>query len=271
MQKRYDTPGHLDAHLAIPAGRIQVEAAEGGVTELELTVVHGPESALDDVLVEFRDVPGGTHELRVEHNVKGFFLKLGRSPEFALVLRVPPATDVDCSAASADVTGSGLLGDVTVKTASGDVSFDRVASFRAHSASGDIWVGEATDRVQANTASGDVRLATTHADAQANTISGDVTVVDARGSLTLQTVSGDERVECVQRGEARCQSVSGDVRIGVKRGVAVYIDASSVSGSLRSELDVEDEPAGDEPLLELRVRTVSGDVDLVRSGTPATV
>jgi hypothetical protein len=265
VQKRFETPGHVQLRLGIPAGSIRLEEGEPGAVELDLTVTRGDASALDDVLIEARDLPGGGHEVRVEHNVKGFFLKLGRSPEFLLELRVPPAADVECSTASADVTSRGLLGNVNVKTASGDLSFDRVASFRAHSASGDVFVGSATDRAQANTASGDVRFGTTWAEAQVNTVSGDVTIADAHGSVTLQTVSGDQRVEAVEAGETRCQSVSGDVRVAVKRGVAVFIDASSVSGSLRSELDVEDAPPAEEPVLEVRARTVSGDVDLVRS------
>jgi hypothetical protein len=271
VQKRFDTPGHVQLRVSIPAGSVRIEEGEPGATEIDLAVSRGDESALDDVIVESREIPGGGHEIRVEHTVKGFFLKLGRSPEFVLALRVPPSADLECSTASADVVARGLLGAVNVKTASGDLSFDRVGAFRAHSASGDVFVGEAFDRAQANTASGDVRFGAAHGEAQINTVSGDVTIADARGSVTLQTVSGDQRAEGVERGEARCQSVSGDVRIGVKRGVAAFIDASSVSGSLRSELDMEDEPAGDEPVLHVKARTVSGDIDLVRSTVPTAV
>jgi len=66
----------------------------------------------------------------------------------------------------------------------------------------------------------------------------------------------------------RAQTVSGDVRIGVGRGTRVWIDAASVSGDLRSDLGLGDEqPASDEgrPVVPLYVKTVSGDVSIVRA------
>lgn len=133
--------------LALPAGAIRIEEGEPGAVELALTVMRGDRSAVDDVAIEARELPGGGHEVRVEHNVKGFFLKLGRSLELALDLRVPPGSDVECSTASAHVITHGLLGAVNVKTASGDLSFDRVGSFRAHTASGDVFVAEVRSSV----------------------------------------------------------------------------------------------------------------------------
>ena len=49
-------------------------------------------------------------------------------------------------------------------------------------------------------------------------------------------------------------------------GLVLWIDAQSVSGTMSSELDVGDEPSepGQEAV-ELRVRTVSGDVRVARS------
>ena len=66
--------------------------------------------------------------------------------------------------------------------------------------------------------------------------------------------------------------MSGDVRVGVGRGTRVWIDATSVSGDLGSELGLDDrEPDTDEPdpgggpVVPLRVKTVSGDVSIVRA------
>ena len=53
----------------------------------------------------------------------------------------------------------------------------------------------------------------------------------------------------------------------IKPGERLYIDASSVSGTMSSELDVNDAPPADRvaPVYELRVRTVSGDLKIVRA------
>jgi hypothetical protein len=56
------------------------------------------------------------------------------------------------------------------------------------------------------------------------------------------------------------------MRVAVRRGSRVYIDANSVSGDLDSELELADTPReGDGPLVELRAKTVSGDFRVVRA------
>jgi len=62
--------------------------------------------------------------------------------------------------------------------------------------------------------------------------------------------------------------VSGDVRVGVARGTRVWVDAASVSGNLGSELGLEGEEAtveSDAEVVPLHVKTVSGDVAVVRA------
>ena len=46
-------------------------------------------------------------------------------------------------------------------------------------------------------------------------------------------------------------------------GLSLWLDVQSVSGEIASELGVEDGPAGEGEPVELRVRTVSGDVRIV--------
>jgi DUF4097 and DUF4098 domain-containing protein YvlB len=100
-------------------------------------------------------------------------------------------------------------------------------------------------------------------------VSGDVVIGSVAGELGLSTTSGDVGVKAVVSGEVRVQTVSGDVRLGVARGTRVWIDAASVSGDLASELGLEDqhEPAGadDAGVVPLHVKTVSGDVSIVRA------
>jgi hypothetical protein len=65
--------------------------------------------------------------------------------------------------------------------------------------------------------------------------------------------------------------VSGDVRVGVGRGTRVWIDAGTISGDLGSELGLDDtDPADDAGaggglVVPLHVKTVSGDVSIVRA------
>jgi DUF4097 and DUF4098 domain-containing protein YvlB len=101
-------------------------------------------------------------------------------------------------------------------------------------------------------------------------VSGDVRVETADGEARVASVSGDVTVESVAGPHVKVESVSGDVEVGVRRGCRVHVDATSVSGHMRSEHELDAAPAAepDGPLVELRVRTVSGDVNVVRAAAP---
>jgi len=161
----------------------------------------------------------------------------------------------------------------------------RLGEVSARSASGDIRLGVVSGRLQVKTASGDVSVESTEADASivtvsgdleigriersvtARSVSGDVEVGAVRGPLTVTSTSGDVDLKTVEAGEVRIQTVSGDARIAVGRGTRVFIDAASVSGDLGSELGIADEsPAeGQGQVVPLHVKTVSGDVAIVRA------
>jgi DUF4097 and DUF4098 domain-containing protein YvlB len=117
--------------------------------------------------------------------------------------------------------------------------------------------------------SGDVLLPRVGGDVSVNTVSGDVHVGEAGGSVKSKTVSGDLRLDSVRRGDLRLMSVSGDMRIGIAQGVKLWMDVTSVSGQMVSELDASD--GGGSPDVELRIeaRSTSGDIRLTRSvGVP---
>ncbi|MDQ1465731.1 MAG: hypothetical protein QOH10_146, partial [Actinomycetota bacterium] len=75
----------------------------------------------------------------------------------------------------------------------------------------------------------------------------------------------------VMQGNVAAHSVSGDVTIGVRRGSKVFLDCNTVSGDTASELELTtDAPAGDGPLVEIRAKTVSGDIRITRAAAPVT-
>ena len=83
--------------------------------------------------------------------------------------------------------------------------------------------------------------------------------------MTSKSVSGDQRVT-VAEGKVALVSVSGDVEARVRPGSRVFVDANAVSGAVSSELELSGvAPNGDGPLVEIRARTVSGDVRIARA------
>jgi DUF4097 and DUF4098 domain-containing protein YvlB len=264
----FETPGKVLVRVALGSGDVRIDATPDPRTDVELVALRDDDatrSAIAEAIVEAR-LRGDRTEIVVELPKKGGWSLLGRGPSVGVRVRCPHDADVEVSTASADVTTTGPLGDVEAKSASGDLALDVVAGLRAATASGDVTAREILGEGNAKTASGDVAVRLAHGALSLNLASGDAVVGQAKGPLSIATVSGDQEIEAVERGEIKLQSVSGDVRVGVTPGLLLSIDATSVSGSMQSELPMEDglQPEG-EPVIHLRARTVSGDVRIVRA------
>ena len=270
MQKTFETNGPLKLDLRIPAGEIVIEAGREGVTELEL---EGYDDASRTAVEEARaELADNGHRLIVDVSHKGsslLGLVFGRNG-VSCRIRCPEGASVEVRTKSADVEGRGRFASIEVKGASGDVQFDDVEYGAAiRTASGDIRIERVGQGLAAQSASGDVHVGAIGEGAAIHTVSGDVFVGSADANLAVQTVSGDQRVEAVRAGDITLQAVSGDVIVGVRRGSRVWVDAQSVSGDTNSELELAGTPISDEgPLVELRVKTVSGDIHVVRAPAP---
>ncbi|HJR96242.1 MAG TPA: DUF4097 family beta strand repeat-containing protein, partial [Gaiellaceae bacterium] len=190
--------------------------------------------------------------------------------DFECRIICPPGSDLELSGGSTDLRADGELGEVSVRTASGDTRLETVLrELQVKTASGDIDVASVAANAALVTVSGDVLLGRSDASITARSVSGDVTIGSSSGELGISTTSGDVDVKAVSGGDVRVQTVSGDVRLGIARGTRTWIDAASVSGRLESELGLEDqEPGSDDdgsPVVPLHVKTVSGDVSVVRA------
>jgi DUF4097 and DUF4098 domain-containing protein YvlB len=265
MQRTFDNvTGPLTLDLRLQAGSIVIEAKHTNQVEVELEPLNeAARQALDAVVVDLR-ARGDGHLLVVEvpeWRGMGFF---GRGREFDLRIRCPERPDVKVRCASADFAARGALAALEVKTASGDVEAAQVdGEVRLQSASGDVELGAVGGSIDLNTAAGDVTIGRAEGSVRARLVSGDFALRDARDSVEVQTVSGDQRLEAVSGGSIGLGSVSGDIRVGVRQGTNVWMDVRSLSGDTTSELTPTDGPASDDArLVELRIKSVSGDVQI---------
>jgi putative adhesin len=276
----YSTPGPLRLNLEIPSGEIEIDTRNTDETRVELEAVANNDAIRD--LVENSRIEliprGDGHEVVVEAKSRhGIFISLSRGPDIRfggpdvrLRITCPHGADLDVRTKSADLRARGEYGSVEVKTASGDLEVEKAKdATRIKTASGDVHVGEAGSSLEVQSVSGDLHAGSVRGDIRAQLVSGDVHVRDAGASISTNTVSGDQRFEAVQRGRVELKAISGDVMVGVRSGSRVYVDANTVSGSTSSELELSDSPAptpaDDAPLVELFVKTVSGDVRIERA------
>jgi DUF4097 and DUF4098 domain-containing protein YvlB len=266
MQHVFETPGAVRLRISIGAGDIQVETADRAVTEIDLVALNrAAEEAIAEMTVRCEE-RGGRYEVLVEEPKRGIVASLFNSAEIGVRVRCPHEVDVDLQTGSADARVQGVVSSARAKSGSGDMAFDAVrGDLEANSASGDVIAGDVSGACAVKTASGDVRVTSVGGELVANLVSGDLDVRRADGPVSVQSVSGDQHIRAISVGEVRLQSVSGDIYVGVRPGLRLYIDASSVSGDMSSELDSADGPPADGPLVELRAKTVSGDVQIARA------
>jgi hypothetical protein len=275
MQQSFPVTGPAELEVRVAAGEIEIDAVEGAESvDVEL-IAHDEESQLlvDSARVELRERHGRPSVL-VDVPLKrgGFTLGslFGRSGVTCRI-RTPNGSGLEARTKSADVSVHGILGGASVSTASGDVQLENVdGGVNVKSASGDVRVRTVASGVNVQTASGDIEIEVARGPVNAQTASGDLTVGEAWDHVNASTVSGDQDHGAVFQGNFAATSVSGDVQVGVRRGSRVYLDCNTVSGDTSSELDlVPQAPPGDGPLVEVRVKTVSGDITITRAPAPA--
>lgn len=274
----FDTPGAVRLDLELPSGGIEIDAIGGEATHVELEALNAEgEELIANARIEANE-RGESHEVRVLVGPalrSGWFISIGRGPQIRLHVTCPRNASVTARTKSADIVAHGELRKLDVKTASGDVHGDEIAEdVSIKTASGDVALDTVGGRTRIQTASGDVAMQHAAGDVTVQLVSGDLWLRDAGSSVHANTVSGDQRIEAVMEGVVEAHSVSGDVLIGVRRGSRVYVDANTISGSTSSELELGDAPAEAEesdeegPLVEVRAKTVSGDVSIVRAPAP---
>jgi DUF4097 and DUF4098 domain-containing protein YvlB len=244
-----------------PSGSVAISGAETDVITVRVVPTRrGGEELLQHISVSFEDG---------RLVVTGPRVSFMRLYNLDLTIKAPARSECDVHTASADVSCVGELGAVRVNTASGDITVASAnGELTAKSATGDVFLDRAEDDARIDTTSGDVRISRVRGDLEVKAVSGDVTVGEVGGSLAVNTVSGDVDIKDISSGHANIEALSGDINVAVMRGIGVYLDLSTISGDVRNELDDADDsgPADDSAELELRCRTVSGDIR-IRKGS----
>ena len=260
----FSATGPIEAQIGLPAGNVNLTATQTQTVTVSLRAEHGSGSGAGERLIADTEVSFTEGRLTVEVPKRA---QLRGDTSLDLTIELPAGSAVAARTASADLSCSGELGALEGTTASGDVTAERVtgpASFAT--ASGDVRLTEAGGDVSASTASGDITIEQVGGDLTVKTASGDLKVGQAGRSAEVKTASGDVRIQSIAAGRADVTSVSGDVALGVQPGTGVYLDLSSVSGHVRSELDPDSgDGSGGGADLTLRCNSVSGDIRITRA------
>jgi hypothetical protein len=273
MHKTFEVAGPVELDIRLATGEIEIDPTLDGRVEVEL-IAHDEESQrfVDNARIELNQ-HGHRPTVLVDVPQKrgiSFTLSFGRQGIECRV-RCPHDSAAQVRTKSADVAARGTLGALNVATASGDVEVDRVTGgVNVKGASSDFTARE-VGAGSIQTASGDVDISVANGPVNVTSVSGDISIGEAYDNVSANSVSGDQDHGAVMRGVVSAHSVSGDVTIAVRRGSKAFLDCTTVSGDTSSELDMSADapPAGDNaPFVEIRAKTVSGDIRITRAPAP---
>jgi hypothetical protein len=272
MQKSFDVQGPVELDVRLTSGDIEVDPSAEGRVEIEL-IAHDEESQrlVDNARIELS--PHG-HRPTILVDVpqkKGFSISIFGRSGIECRIRCPHDSGLSVRTKSADISTRGTIGGLNVQTASGDLDVNRVSGgVNVKSASSDFSAREVGGGVNIQTASGDIDLSIARGPINVTSVSGDISIGEAYDNVNANSVSGDQDHGAVMQGVVAAHSVSGDVTIAVRRGSKAFLDCTTVSGDTTSELELtSDAPAGNGPLVEIRAKTVSGDIRITRAPAPA--
>ncbi|OEJ95579.1 DUF4097 family beta strand repeat-containing protein [Streptomyces thermolilacinus] len=214
MQK-FDTPSPISAVLAVPAGRVQLIAADRADTTVEVRPAN-PAKKRDVQAAEQTTVTYADGVLRIDAPEPRNQL-VGPTGSLEVTVRMPAGSHVEARAAATELRGVGRLGDVAFDGAYRQIKLDEAASVRLTAIDGDVEVGHLGGPAEISTARGDIRIAeAVRGTVQLRTQSGDITVGAAAGvSAALDAGTGYGRVSNALRNDG---TVGLDIRATTSQG-----------------------------------------------------
>ncbi|MFD5874464.1 DUF4097 family beta strand repeat-containing protein [Streptomyces sp. NPDC060322] len=196
MQK-FETPAPIAAILDIPAGRLQIIAADRADTVVEVRPTNASKSR-DVKTAEQTTAAFADGVLRIAVPVKNEYT--GPSGSVEVTVQLPAGSRVEAKAASTEFRAVGRLGDIAFDGAYHQIKIDEAASVRLTAIDGDVEVGRLGGPAEISTTRGDIRIAEA-----------------GGGRVVLSTQKGD-------------------ISVTAATGVSAALDAGTTYGRISNEL-----------------------------------
>jgi hypothetical protein len=174
---------------------------------------------------------------------------------------IPSQATINARSVSGDVTLENIGGKAAAETKSGDVTVMGARNgAKAETVSGDVYVVDIDNGAYCKTASGNIKAKNVTGNADLNCVSGDVTADIIKGDVEADTVSGNVKLlnisganvvkgktmsgsaiylgEISQSGRYSLNAHSGRVEMTIPSNSAFDLNASSFSGSIKTDFKV---------------------------------
>jgi DUF4097 and DUF4098 domain-containing protein YvlB len=279
----FDTPEPITMTVELGVGDLRIVASDRTDTVVEVRAGRAPskaDHASERVRVEYAN---GNLLIKAPKGWRQYTPR-GGGESIEVEVGLPSGSQLRGEAGVAALHCSGPLGDCRFQTGVGDIQIELVRGpVDVSTRSGDIGIGRIVGNADVMSGSGAVRIGTiegsaTVKNANGHTWIGDVTgdlhVKSANGSIVVdhahdgvsaKTANGDVSLHDVARGTVVAHTAFGKVDVGIRGGVAAWLDLDTRFGNMHNELDVMSRPDPGEDSVEVRARTAFGDITVHRS------
>jgi DUF4097 and DUF4098 domain-containing protein YvlB len=190
----FTTPAPIHTILHIPAGRIQLIAADRTDTTVEVRPADPAKGrdvkAAAHATVEFAD---GVLRIAAAEPKNQYF---GPTGSLEVTVQLPAGSRIEAATASCELRGAGRLGEVDFAGAYKQIKIDEASGVRLTAVDGDVQIRRLTGPAQITTARGAIHITeATRGTVELRTGMGDVTIGAATGaSASLDAQTGHGRV-----------------------------------------------------------------------------
>ena len=277
---RFDTPEPIAVTLDVGVGDIQVVASDRTDTVVDVRP-SDPAKKSDVTAAEQTRVEYASGRLLVSAQ-KGWrwSFRAGRD-SIDVRIELPTGSQVSGEAGVAALRCTGRIGGCRFKTGVGDIQLDQAGPLELKAGAGDITVGQAVGDADVSTAgavgigsvdgaavvknsNGDTWIGDVTGDVRVKAANGRITIDRARAAATVKTANGDLRLGEVERGAVLAESANGKIDVGIRDGVAAWLDLKTAFGNVQNDLQASDRPTPDEEAVDVRARTAYGDITIRR-------
>jgi hypothetical protein len=280
----YETPNPITAVIKLGVGEVRLAAADRADTVVDVRPAD-PDNADDvraaaEVTVEFAD-----GELRVTGRRPRWFNVRKRTDSIVVEVALPAGSEVGVDTGLGVVRAEGRLGRCVVESGLGDVAVEdcaeldirtglgkvdigRVAgALSLRTGAGDVRVHRAEGASVVKNSSGDTRIGVAGGDLRVNAANGDIAVERALAGVVARSSNGSIRLEEVSAGEVVAETSLGGVEVGVRPGIAAWLDLDSSVGTVQNQMEDAGAPEEGQPVVKIHARTSVGPI-VVRHSRP---
>jgi hypothetical protein len=279
----FDTPEPIAVTVELGVGDLRIVAGDRTETTVEVRP-SDPAKKADVTAAEQSRVEyaGGRLLIKAPKNWRRY-TPFGGGESVDVQVELPAGSQLRGETGVAALRCQGRLGECRYKTGIGDIQLDQAGAVQLRTGAGDITVERAGGDAEVTTGSGSLRIdgidgaavvknsngdtwiGRVTGDLRVNAANGRISVDQASAAVAAKSANGDVRLGEVAHGAVLAQTGFGKVEIGIRDGVAAWLDLHTRFGTVRNNLETADRPGAGEDAVEVRARTSFGDITIHRS------